>query len=394
MATKNATKNGVWSDPTVWNGGTLPSSGDDVYANTFTVDIDQNVTVATIRTTSGSGITAGGGFTHTAGTHAIAITGGILPATHNGVTSTYILTLSGGAPTVTATVTASGTAGRHGISMTGGTPRVIGTVTGGTASAAAYAIVVQGTAVAIITGNVVGAASTATILIASTTCTLTVNGSVSGGSAGSCRGIWMNSAGTVNINGSITAGTQSSAHAVDVTTAGTLTTTGNITGGLAGTTPPNGVNVTAAATVNISGGTLTGGTGTTTGSANAVSITGAAVVTVTNCTLDAGSGTFDSAAGVYVSHASAKVTVTGGSIKGTGVIAGLQAFNGSVRVDSIIELYPVGVFGSIMLIRNGSNTALRSISDDNWPANTGATYTTGSGGERFLNVAGVATPIG
>lgn len=62
MANVYATKNGNWSDTTVWNTGSLPTASDDVFANNFTVTINQNVNVLSIRTTSDTGINAGGGF--------------------------------------------------------------------------------------------------------------------------------------------------------------------------------------------------------------------------------------------------------------------------------------------------------------------------------------------
>ena len=37
MAIVRAVKTGVWSDTTVWNTGSLPTSADDVYSNNFTV---------------------------------------------------------------------------------------------------------------------------------------------------------------------------------------------------------------------------------------------------------------------------------------------------------------------------------------------------------------------
>lgn len=43
-----AVKSGNWSDPTVWNTGRLPESTDQVFANGFTVTIDQDVTVLSI----------------------------------------------------------------------------------------------------------------------------------------------------------------------------------------------------------------------------------------------------------------------------------------------------------------------------------------------------------
>lgn len=45
MAAVRAVKSGNWSDPTVWNTGTVPTSGDTVYTNTFTVTIDQDVLI-------------------------------------------------------------------------------------------------------------------------------------------------------------------------------------------------------------------------------------------------------------------------------------------------------------------------------------------------------------
>ena len=52
MANVWAIKNGDWSDTTVWNTGALPTSGDDVYANNFNVNVKQNINVASLRNTS------------------------------------------------------------------------------------------------------------------------------------------------------------------------------------------------------------------------------------------------------------------------------------------------------------------------------------------------------
>jgi hypothetical protein len=65
MANVYAVKSGNWSDNTVWNTGTLPTSADDVFSNNFTVTIDQNVTVLTLRNTAATGVNAGGVFTVT-----------------------------------------------------------------------------------------------------------------------------------------------------------------------------------------------------------------------------------------------------------------------------------------------------------------------------------------
>jgi hypothetical protein len=45
MALRVAVANGNWSNPATWNGGVLPSPGDIVASNNFTVTIDQNINV-------------------------------------------------------------------------------------------------------------------------------------------------------------------------------------------------------------------------------------------------------------------------------------------------------------------------------------------------------------
>jgi hypothetical protein len=64
MAIRFAVASGNWSNTATWNGGTLPTSADDVFTNTFTVTVDQDITVITLRNTSNvsPAITAGGQF--------------------------------------------------------------------------------------------------------------------------------------------------------------------------------------------------------------------------------------------------------------------------------------------------------------------------------------------
>lgn len=57
-----AVKSGNWSDTTLWNTGSLPTVNDDVFANNFTVYVDNNYQVKTLRNLSGTGIAAGGQF--------------------------------------------------------------------------------------------------------------------------------------------------------------------------------------------------------------------------------------------------------------------------------------------------------------------------------------------
>lgn len=67
MANVWAIKSGDWSDTTVWNTGALPTSADDVYANNFNVNVNQSITVNSLRNTANTNITAGGTFTFNTG---------------------------------------------------------------------------------------------------------------------------------------------------------------------------------------------------------------------------------------------------------------------------------------------------------------------------------------
>lgn len=59
MADVYAIKNGDWSDTTVWNTGSLPASSDDVYANNYAVNIDQDIDVNLISSSSDVGVPDG-----------------------------------------------------------------------------------------------------------------------------------------------------------------------------------------------------------------------------------------------------------------------------------------------------------------------------------------------
>lgn len=52
MAIKYPLANGNWSNAANWNGGTKPVAGDDVYAGTFTVNVDENINVASLNNTA------------------------------------------------------------------------------------------------------------------------------------------------------------------------------------------------------------------------------------------------------------------------------------------------------------------------------------------------------
>jgi hypothetical protein len=51
MATRFAIATGNWSNTAIWDNGALPLSDDDVHANGFTVTLDQDITVGSLRNT-------------------------------------------------------------------------------------------------------------------------------------------------------------------------------------------------------------------------------------------------------------------------------------------------------------------------------------------------------
>jgi hypothetical protein len=61
MAIRHAVANGNWTNTATWNGGTLPDIGDDVYANGFSISINQNINVSKISTEICPNTLIGGG---------------------------------------------------------------------------------------------------------------------------------------------------------------------------------------------------------------------------------------------------------------------------------------------------------------------------------------------
>jgi uncharacterized Zn-binding protein involved in type VI secretion len=97
MAVRYAVATGNWSDTATWNGGTLPTSADDVYSNGFTVTIDQDINVTTLRNTAQSPAIAGGGFVVSSSvTIDLTADSGLI-----GVGNFHVLTWNGGAGVTT-----------------------------------------------------------------------------------------------------------------------------------------------------------------------------------------------------------------------------------------------------------------------------------------------------
>lgn len=129
MALRYLIGTGNVADPTKWDGGvSVPSVGDDCYANGFTGTITANFTVNSLNTTASGPAAAGGGFT-TSSVVTITCAGGFYAGTTTCLTIVVYGTAIG--PAYGSNTTAS----RYGISVSNGSTH-IGDSHGGSAGAA------------------------------------------------------------------------------------------------------------------------------------------------------------------------------------------------------------------------------------------------------------------
>lgn len=266
MANVYAVKTGNWSDPTVWNTGALPTSADDVYSNNFTVTIDQNVTVLSIRNSIASPIVGGGGFILTNGVNVNATGGGFI-AYNSSILIDFALSSPNSAtiigdifpPTIvdsTPTVRHQGT----------GTLNFIGNIYCNTRSSTS-GILIQSSGTLNMTGNIYSTTSTAN---------QTMGIQVTGGSAN----IFL----TGNLIWQCTS-LLPSFRLIQISSVCNFYMTGNVNGGSS-----NGIVVSSNAYVNITGAIIAGMTiGGTTGA---------------NALLSQSTGAINILTGPFISHSS------------------------------------------------------------------------------------------
>lgn len=183
MADRYAVANGNWSNTATWNGGTLPGIGDDVRANNFTVTIDQDITVGSLRTLASAPAVSGGSF---------------------------VISTIAGTRTINANLTAGGTTTKLVCQASSGNLVINGSVNGG-GSSSAFGL------------NVSTSALTS----------LTINGDVSGGTGTSTHGVSVPLGGsitTLTISGNVNAGSGSTAYGVNMSS---IVSSFNVTGNVA-----------------------------------------------------------------------------------------------------------------------------------------------------------------
>lgn len=298
MANRFAVANGNWSNTATWNGGTLPTAADDVFANNFTVTIDQNVTALSLRTEAAAGINAGGGFT-------LSASYDISADLYSG--SSTCVTFSANSPAVTNITgnlygsTTSTTSDLRAFNHTGtGTSNITGNLLGGTGATGQRRVAARlaGIGAMNINGNITGnsgnlhygltvdAAGTVTVvgnlltngnfainissgsltvtgtlvsgsslLISSVSCNVTVNGNQSSSSGSTVGLISHGTSGTLTINGSLTHGTSSSSgiNLLSVGNAANTIINGNLISNTSGNSGHTLLNISGIGTHTVTG---------------------------------------------------------------------------------------------------------------------------------------------
>jgi hypothetical protein len=370
MALVFATKNGNWSDTTVWNTGSLPTSADDVYANNFTVTVDINVTVLTLNTRAGAPAVQGGLFQ-------ITTTNNITITATNGFFNSNLAsgncvnrTISTGQSTVTLNGNVNnGGQDNQTIVNSIGNLIINGNILTPNANGRAIRTASTSDGTITINGNIDNTFSNAIAVRLDQAQSLIVNGNVTGSTG---TAISNNSSGTITITGNLTG---SAGTLINNSSSGPVTITGNLTStgcvlisNLSGNITING-NITASSPVTLTAFATTLGTITITGNltnnllqsgSNLLSQTGNGTINVigdvfgaavgnnaiVRTILNSGGGTINVTGNILTGGASSAGTpstsvvidnTSGGIVNVTGTVNGASAglFTGANTVNGI-----------------------------------------------------------
>lgn len=217
MANIRAASSGNWSVPATWIGGVVPTAGDNVSSNNFTVTIDVNATVDNLTNGSAYGATSGGQFVLN---NNITLTANVLK---NYSLAACVVLQGTNSASIVGNISGS-TGGQNNIYNNNLTnPTILHTSTG----------------VLNVTGNIVGGTVDTYVMpaIYVSVGTLNVTGSVTGGSGGNsiqnfCHGIFSDNASIINITGNVLGGNARQGNrGIFVTGNGILNVVGNLNAG-------------------------------------------------------------------------------------------------------------------------------------------------------------------
>lgn len=237
MANRWAVASGNWSNTATWNGGTLPTSADDVFSNTFTVNVDQDIDVISLRNTATTGVSVGGVFNFNTANITANVSGQFFIGSVNLCTITATTgTVTINAPAAVVTIpniswAVFNVTGNCNFNLTATSLSTAGNNQNGN-----IVWKTAGTGTLNIIANLIGGASNG----ANTPYTVRVSNTATG---------------VVNITGNLTGGTASGGNQAYSNITGSITNiTGNITGGSGQTA------ITVSSQINLTG-TITGGSG-------------------------------------------------------------------------------------------------------------------------------------
>jgi hypothetical protein len=258
MALRYAVATGNWSNTATWDGGTLPTTADDVFSNGFTVTIDGTFTVLSIRNTLNAAlpvILAGGQFRYANGGN---LTCTAAQAIFAGSTTPVLeMTLASGNSAIFSgsVLTLTNTTNYNAIRLSGtGTLTCTGNYTVDNGSAQKQIIYVTAAGTLNVIGNlsstISSQAAPANTLRIDANSTVNVTGDVnaSGGvpNATTSAVIYCNSNSTLNVTGNITGAANTGIYTIG----SIINIIGNITGG---TLVPALLNSVGSATISITG---------------------------------------------------------------------------------------------------------------------------------------------
>lgn len=210
MANRYAVATGNWSNTAIWDGGTLPQAGDDVRANGFTVTINQDINVASIRTDASSPAIAGGGFV-------VSGNGRIITANIQTGTTTCLTCSTNINFFVYGNINSFGLANGSAILLNaaGASLNLIGNVN----------------------GNSTNSPSQGSAILGNNLSYVTITGNVNAGNGNYGYGIWinnvLNTAGSITVTGNVTGGAGTFSTGIYANVAAcNITVNGIITGGL------------------------------------------------------------------------------------------------------------------------------------------------------------------
>ena len=400
MATRYAVATGNWSNTATWDGGTLPTAADDVYANARIVTIDGTFTVLSIRNFAlGSPVIAAGG-------QFIYANGGNLTCT----AALGIISNAANSPPLEMTLISPNVGTFNGSVLTlpnnGPTIRNSGSGTlnlngnynlDGQAFTVRRLIELSSSGVINIVGNVSSTAFNTgpvnnTVYITNIG-TLNVTGNVSGGASGVVNStINSTTASNINITGNLLG---NAAGAVTLSGAGTLTVIGNVTTN----STIQAISVAAGATVNLLG-IITGGNSAPAvsgGVTTFVKIRGNVVNTDTFYAIYAGRVTIDNNVTSWQfkdsTNTITRTLYTAGVALGNPAVTNVRlgtTYGASGELTGTLAM-PIPATVLLGVLTDATTGTLLMTPADFWNYLISSGFTTNSIGDRLQNAATVAT---